>query len=146
MATARDILTQKGKIVYTLSPNQTILEALKLMAEKGIGAVVITENDNVVGIFSERDYARRGTLIGNPVSTSLKEVMTKAIYYVSPNESVECCLAQMSDKHIRHLPVISDEKLVGLVSMGDVVKDLIQDQKELIVGLENSILGREIQH
>jgi CBS domain-containing protein len=146
MATARDILTQKGKIVYTLSPNQTILEALKLMAEKGIGAVVITENDNVVGIFSERDYARRGTLIGNPVSTSLKEVMTKAIYYVSPNESVECCLAQMSDKHIRHLPVLEGEKLVGIVSIGDVVNAIVKDQKELIVGLENSILVQDLAH
>jgi CBS domain-containing protein len=85
-------------------------------------------------------------MLGNSLTTPLQKVMTKVIYYVSPNESVECCLAQMSDKHIRHLPVISDEKLVGLVSMGDVVKDLIQDQKELIVGLENSILGREIQH
>ena len=146
MATARDILTQKGKIVYTLSPNQTILEALKLMAEKGIGAVVITENDNVVGIFSERDYARRGTLIGNPVSTSLKEVMTKAIYYVSPNESVECCLAQMSDKHIRHFPVLEGEKLVGIVSIGDVVNAIVKDQKELIVGLENSILVQDLAH
>jgi CBS domain-containing protein len=146
MATARDILTQKGKIVHTLSPSQTILEALKLMAEKGIGAVVITENDKVVGIFSERDYARRGTLIGNPVSTSLKEVMTKAIYYVSPNETVECCLAQMSDKHIRHLPVLEAEKLVGIVSIGDVVNAIVKDQKELIAGLENSILVQDLAH
>jgi CBS domain-containing protein len=107
---------------------------------------VITENDNVVGIFSERDYARRGTLIGNPVSTSLKEVMTKAIYYVSPNESVECCLAQMSDKHIRHLPVLEGEKLVGIVSIGDVVNAIVKDQKELIVGLENSILVQDLAH
>lgn len=146
MATAKDILNRKGKLVFTLSPRHTIQDALKLMREKEIGAVVVTEENKVVGIFSERDYARRGTLVGNSIATPLQEVMTKIIYYVSPDESAECCLAQMSDKHIRHLPVLLDEKLVGIVSMGDVVNTLIQDQKELIVGLENSILGQEIQH
>jgi len=146
MATARDILMKKGKTVYVLSPSATVREALELMAEKGIGVVLLMEGDQVRGIFSERDYARRGTLLGHTDETPLKEVMTHDVYYVSPNESAECCLAQMSDKHIRHLPVMENNHVFGLVSMGDVVNTLIQDQKELIAGLENSILVGDLAH
>jgi CBS domain-containing protein len=126
------------------SPSATILEALKLMAEAQIGAVLVMENDKVVGIFSERDYTRRGTLIGNPVSTPVKNIMTKEVYFVDPEQSVETCLAQMTDKHIRHLPVLDKGKVVGVISIGDVVKILIADKTEQIQGLENLILGREL--
>jgi CBS domain-containing protein len=146
MAIAKDVLDNKGKMVYSLSPQATILDALKLMADKKIGVVLVMEENKVKGIFSERDYARRGMLMGHPESTPLKEVMTGNIYYVSPNETLECCLAQMSDKHIRHLPVIEKEKLLGLISIGDVINLLIQDQKELIAGLENSILVQDLAH
>lgn len=144
MATAGQVLKRKGNKVYTVSPQSTILEALKLMEEAQIGAVLVMENEKVVGIFSERDYARRGTLKGNSVTTPVKEVMTSEVYYVSPEQSVEVCLAQMTDKHIRHLPVIDKDKLVGVISIGDVVKMLIADQNELIKGLENFILGRQL--
>jgi len=145
MATVQDILNCKGELVYSLSPQETILDALKLMKEKDIGAVLIMEDKKVLGIFSERDYARRGTIIGNPVSTPLKNVMTQVVYYVNPEQSLETCLAQMSDKNIRHLPVLRGDKAISVISIGDVVTFLIVDQKELIVGLENFILGREIE-
>lgn len=145
MATVMDVLKEKGNKIYTVSPGDTILEALKLMAEAQIGAVLVMENDKVVGIFSERDYARRGTLKGNSVTTPVKEVMTGEVYYVDPDRSAEACLAQMTDKHIRHLPVLKDGKVVGVVSIGDVVKSMIADQNELIKGLENYILGRQLQ-
>lgn len=145
MATVADVLKEKGNKVFVVSPGDTILDALKLMAEAQIGAVLVMEKENVVGIFSERDFARRGTLKGNPDTTPISEVMTLGVYYVDPSRSIEACLAQMTDKHIRHLPVLKDGKLVGVVSIGDVVKALIMDQKELIQGLENFILGRQLQ-
>lgn len=145
MATVADVLKEKGNKVYVVAPTDTILDALKLMADAQIGAVLVMEKENVVGIFSERDFARRGTLKGNSVSTPVKDVMTSGVYYVDPNRSIEACLAQMTDKHIRHLPVLKDGKLMGVISIGDVVKALITDQKELIQGLENFILGRQLQ-
>jgi len=143
MATASQILKTKGNRVYSVSPSDTILNALKLMSEAQIGAVLVMEKEKVVGIFSERDYARRGTLLGNPVTTSVKDVMTSEVYYVGPDQSIEACLAQMTDKRIRHLPVLENGKVVGVISIGDVVKTLIKDKDELIKGLENFILGRE---
>lgn len=144
MATVKDILGCKGTVVYALPPQKTILDALKFMSQKGIGAVLVMEGDKMLGIYTERDFARRGPLVDNPLTTPLQKVMTQVIYYVSPEQSLEACLAQMSDKHIRHLPVLVSEKVVGMVSIGDVVKFMVQDQKELITGLENFILGREL--
>ena len=143
MATVLEILNTKGYKVYSVSPSDTILHSLQLMAEVQIGAVLVMEGEKVVGIFSERDYARRGTLQGNQVTTTIKNVMTREVYYVGPDQSVEACLAQMTDKHIRHLPVLKENKVIGVISIGDVVKTLIKDQKELIEGLENYILGRQ---
>jgi len=145
MASVETILLNKGHSVIALKPEDTILDALKLMAEKEIGAVLVMEGDTVKGIFSERDYARRGTLMGNPNSTTLKDVMTTRIFYVSPDQSAETCMAQMSDKHIRHLPVLKNNKVVGVISIGDIVKNVLKDKEELIHGLENYILGQEIQ-
>lgn len=144
MATVATVLEDKGRKVYSVTPVASILDALKLMADAQIGAVLILENKKVAGIFSERDYARRGTLIGNPVTTPIKDVMTREVYYVGPDQSLDACLAQMTDKHIRHLPVIKDGEVIGVISIGDVVKYLIKDQKELIVGLENYIMGRQL--
>lgn len=145
MATVESILANKGHAVYSLPPQATILDALKLMSEKEIGAVLIMEGEDVKGIFSERDYARRGTLVGNPISTPLKDVMTQRIFYVSPQQSAETCMAQMSDKHIRHLPVLKDKKVVGVISVGDIVKTVLKDKDATIHGLENFILGQELQ-
>jgi CBS domain-containing protein len=145
MATVNSILANKGHAVYALSPQATILDALKLLAEKEIGAVLVMEGEIVKGIFSERDYARRGTLVGNPITTPLKDVMTQRIFYVSPDQSAETCMAQMSDKHIRHLPVLKDNKVVGVISVGDIVKSILKDKDATIQGLENFILGQELQ-
>jgi CBS domain-containing protein len=145
MATVESILKNKGHAVFSVKPEATILDALKLMSEKQIGAVMVMEGDIVKGIFSERDYARRGTLLGNPVTTPIKDVMTQKVYYVSPEQSAETCMAQMSDKRIRHLPVVKDKKVVGVISIGDVVKTLLQDKDALIKGLENYMLGQEIK-
>ena len=145
MATVESILTNKGRAVYSLTPEATILDALKLMAEHEIGAVLVMAGDVVKGIFSERDYARRGTLVGHPVATPLKEVMTQRIFYVSLDQSAETCMAQMSDKHIRHLPVLKDSKVIGVISIGDIMKSVLQDKETTIRGLENFILGQELQ-
>jgi CBS domain-containing protein len=145
MASVDTILKNKGHAVHALSSESTILDALKLMNEKEIGAVLVMEGEEVKGIFSERDYARRGTLVGNPISTPLKDVMTTRIFYVSPDQSAETCLAQMSDKHIRHLPVLKDNKVIGVISIGDIVKTVLKDKDELIHGLENYILGQDLQ-
>jgi CBS domain-containing protein len=144
MATVGTMLENKGHMVFSLSPEATILDALKMMVEKEIGAVLVMENDAVKGIFSERDYARRGALTGKTLDTKLKEVMTTRIFYVSPEQSAETCLAQMSDKHIRHLPVLKDNKVIGVLSIGDIVKTVIQDKEALIHGLENFILGQDL--
>ena len=145
MATVKSILENKGHSVFALPPQASILDALKLMAEKEIGAVLVMEGETVKGIFSERDYARRGILVGNPVTTPLKDVMTQRIFYVSPEQSAETCMAQMSDKHIRHLPVLKDNKVVGVISVGDIVKSVLKDKDATIQGLENFILGQELQ-
>lgn len=145
MATVDSILQEKGKLVFSVAPDTTIVECLKLMAEKKIGSVLVMEDEKVVGIFSERDYARRGILQGNDEHTPVKKVMTDKVYYVSPDQSVETCMAQMSDKRIRHLPVIQHDKVVGVISIGDVVTSLLQDRESLIKGLENYILGGVIK-
>ena len=145
MATVAAILKNKGNQVYSVSPETSIIDCLKLMNEKNIGSVLILKDDKVIGIFSERDYARRGILKGNDEQTPVKNVMTDKVYYVKPEQSAEACLAQMSDKHIRHLPVIENNKLVGVLSIGDVVTSLLKDRDSLIIGLENYILSGVIK-
>ena len=145
MATVASILKDKGYKVYWVSPETTIIDCLKLMNEKQIGSVLVMKDDCVVGIFSERDYAWRGILKGNDANTPVEKVMTEKVYYVKPEQSAETCMAQMSDKHIRHLPVLQEDKVVGVISIGDVVKTLLQDKESLIKGLENYILEGEIE-
>jgi CBS domain-containing protein len=145
MATVASILAHKGHLIYSIAPDATILEALKLMDEKDIGALLVMKGEKVEGIFSERDYARRGTLKGNTEKNLVKTMMTDKVFYVGPDQSVETCLAQMTDKHIRHLPVVKDGKVVGVVSIGDVVMSIIHDRESLIKGLENFILGRDLK-
>ncbi len=145
MATVASILDKKGHNVYWVPPQTSILDALKLMDEKKIGAVLVMEKGEVLGIFSERDYARRGILKGNSESTAVKNVMTEKVYYVEPEQAAEACLAQMSDKHIRHLPVVKNGTVIGVVSIGDVVTSMLMDKESLIKGLENFILGEEIK-
>jgi len=142
MSSIRAILKGKGGPVWSVEPQDTILRALEVMAEKRIGAVLVLENDRLVGIFSERDYARRGVLQGRGVDTKIEEVMTSPVYAVAPERSLEDCLAIMTERHFRHLPVVEDGKVTGVVSIGDVVKALIDEQRNHITGLESYIMGR----
>ncbi len=142
MITIRSALKKKGGETWTVTPQTTILEALKLMSEKRIGAVLVVENDRLVGIFSERDYARRGVLEGRDVSARIEEVMTSPVFAISPDRPMEDCLAVMTNHHFRHLPVVENDRLIGVISIGDVVKEIIDDQRDMISGLENYIMGR----
>lgn len=142
MITIRSALKKKGGETWSITPQTTILDALKLMAEKRIGAVLVVENERLVGIFSERDYARRGVLEGRDVTALIEEVMTSPVYAIDPDRPMEDCLAVMTDHHFRHLPVVENDRIVGVISIGDVVKEIIEDQRDMISGLENYIMGR----
>ena len=136
------IMKVKGSQVWTISKDSTVLDALKLMAEKQIGALVVMDGDQVVGIFSERDHARKGVLIGNHAdSTRIDKVMTKGLFTVTPEHSVTECMALMTDRRIRHLPVFEGDQLVGLVSIGDIVKDMIEELEFMVNQLEKYITG-----
>jgi len=143
--TVEEMLQQKGHDVWTISPKATVMEALKLMAEKHIGALVVMHDDQVVGIISERDYARKVILRGkSSINTQVKEIMTDKVYYVSPKTTAEECLILTTQQSIRHLPVLENGKLVGLVSIGDVVKTIIGEQETEIRQLSDYISGKYI--
>ena len=119
----RKLLENKRKKVYTVSPDTTVYDALKLMADKEIGALVVVENDVMVGIFSERDYARKVILKGrNSLATLVREIMTAKVVYVSPKKKIRKVISLMIKKHVRHLPILEDEKLVGILSIEDVLR------------------------
>lgn len=142
MNNVAEIIKLKGNGVFTITPNITVFEALKILAEKNIGALVVTEQEKVVGIFSERDYARKIILKGkSSIDTTVSELMTTNVLYVAPSDSIDECMALMSENHIRHLPVIEEEKLVAVISIGDVVKHIIKHQKFQIRELEKYIKG-----
>ena len=143
MITVKDILDQKGHTAWTITPEAKVLEALELMAKKGLGALIVLEKDEVVGIMSERDYARKIILMGRQSQdTPVKDIMTREVYGVHFDTTAEECMALMTDKHIRHLPVCKDGKLAGVISIGDVVKAIIGDQLVKIENLENYIMGK----
>lgn len=136
------LLRKKGHAVWSVSPDATILEALQLMADKNVGALVVTQSDQVVGIFSERDYARCVVLKGRTTEdTRVREVMTEEVVFIHPEQGLEECMALMTEKHIRHLPVVDEGRLKGLISIGDVVKEIISEQEFTIHNLENYITG-----
>jgi CBS domain-containing protein len=143
MAIVKNLLDNKGRQVWSVTPQTPLRETLKLMAEKNIGAVLVLEEGKIVGIFSERDYARyaasrESLLLDEPVGN----FMTRSVYYVSPQQTVEECMALMTTKHIRHLPVLEGDQLVGVISIGDVVKQLLEEKEITIQSLENYIRGR----
>lgn len=142
MTTVRDILRAKGTQIWWVSPAATVFSALELMAEKNVGALVVLDGENLAGIFSERDYARKVILKGKASKeTSVKEIMTSEVTTVRPGQSVDECMAFMTEKRIRHLPVFEGEKLVGLVSIGDIVKAVISEREFMIKQLESYITG-----
>lgn len=137
-----NLLQSKKSEILSVSPDQSVYEALQLMAEKNIGAVLVTSNKKLVGILSERDYARKIILKGKTSKeTKVEEIMTSQVLYVSTDKSVEDCMAIMSEKHIRHLPVIDNGELLGIISIGDVVKAIISEKEFAIKQLENYISG-----
>ena len=136
------ILKNKGSQVWTVSQDAMVLDALKLLAEKEIGSLVVMDGEKVVGIFSERDHARKGVLIGKqPEATKIAEVMTGDLITVSPDQSVNECMALMTERHIRHLPVFDGDQLIGLISIGDIVKDMIEELEFMVNQLEKYITG-----
>ncbi len=133
MKTVREILASKGYDIYSVSPDDTIFNALKLMAGKKIGAVLVIENGEIVGIMSERDYASKVALEGKSSRDAMvREIMSEKVIYVDSDRLVEECMALMIEKRIRHLPVFENEKLTGIISIGDVVKAVI-DEKEFVI-------------
>jgi len=140
MATVSDILRGKGQDVWAVSPEDTVLNALQLMADRGIGAVLVTEDGQVRGILSERDYARKVVLQGrSSANTPVKEIMTGRVFAVTPTHSVEDCMSLMTEKRIRHLPVMDGGKLVGVISIGDVVKMMLTEKSIIIDQLTSYI-------
>jgi CBS domain-containing protein len=145
MISVKQILESKGSKTWTISPDATVFDALKLMADRGIGALVVMGKDDIVGIISERDYARKVILQGKfSKDTLVREIMSTQIYGVSPDTTAEECMAIMTDKRFRHLPVCKDGKLVGVVSIGDIVKSIIAEQKITIDHLESYIMGKYV--
>ncbi len=143
MATVLQILKTKGNAVCSVSPDSMVIDALKLMAEKNIGAVIVTENNKLVGIFSERDYARKVVLKDKASdSTRISEIMTSNVYTVKTSSSIDDCMKIMTDKNFRHLPVVDDGKLMGVISLGDAVRFVIEEQKDTIKNLESYISGQ----
>lgn len=143
--TVEEMLQKKGRDVWTISPSATVMDALKLMAEKGIGALVVTHDYEVVGMISERDYARKIILQNKTsVGTKVKEIMTDKVYYVGPKTTADECLALMTQQSIRHLPVLKNGDLIGLISIGDVVKAVIENQETEIRDLSDYISGKYI--
>ncbi len=143
MATVKTLMnTKKDTTNYTVDCNDKVIKALELMANANIGAVLVTEGDKITGIFTERDYVRKGELMGRSAkTTAVKELMTEKMVTVTTNTSMDECMALMKQYNIRHLPVVENDKLVGLVSMRDVVAVLMADRESTIKGLENYILG-----
>jgi CBS domain-containing protein len=144
MKTAADILKSKAdNTVHTIAPTASVLDAVKRMAEKNIGALLVVEGERVVGIVSERDYARKIVLLArSSKDTLLREIMSAPVMYVRPDQSSEECMALMTENRLRHLPVMDGERLIGLVSIGDLVKDIISEQKFIIEQLEHYISGQ----
>jgi len=143
MSTVKDILSAKNSDIQSIPPNAMVFEALQKMSEKEIGALVVMENEKVVGIISERDYARKIILLGKTSKeTMVKEVMSSNLFSVNPDSSLEEAMVLMTGKHVRHLPVFENNKFVGIISIGDVVKSIISNKDFLIDQLSNYIAGK----
>jgi CBS domain-containing protein len=142
MNTVRDLLAAKGNRLWTVPPTTTVFRALEIMAEQNIGSLVVVDQDRILGIFSERDYARKIILQGkSSKTTTVGEMMTADIRFVTPESTIAECMAVMTEKRQRHLPVIDSGQLVGLISIGDVVKAVIHEQESTIRTLETYITG-----
>ena len=142
MTTIAQLLNTKGDQIWSVEPKATIFEALEIMSEKEIGALLVMEDGKLTGIFSERDYARKVILKGkSSKETPVGELMTKKVFYIDSQKTINDCMAMMTAKRIRHVPVIEDNQVVGIVTIGDVVNQIISEQEVTINHLENYITG-----
>jgi len=142
MTTAHDILRFKGRTVHSVRPDDTVLAALGVMAEHDIGAVLVLDGDEIAGLLTERDYARKVALVGRASKDSpVRAIMTVDVVCVPPGHTVEACMAVMTERRVRHLPVVEGKRVVGLVSIGDLVKATIDEQEFTINQLKNYIAG-----
>ena len=140
MKTLKQLLEAKGRNVYSITPDARVFDALKLMADKSVGALIVMEGDRLAGIISERDYARKVILHGKSShDLQVREIMTSRVITVHPGQTVEECMALMTEKRIRHLPVTEGERLIGVLSIGDLVKEVIAEQEQTIKQLESYI-------
>ena len=140
MNTVKQLLKMKGNDIWSIAPDETAYKALQIMAEKDVGALLVTDGEKVAGIFSERDYARKVILKDkSSKDTLVRDLMTKDVICIESSATVEECMALMTAKHIRHLPVLEENKLIGLVTIGDVVKRVLSDQEYTIEHLERYI-------
>lgn len=143
MANVRNLLKVKGNAVWSVSPDTSVLDALKLMADKDVGALLVMTGEKIEGIISERDFVRSIAETGRcVVESTVSDYMTKEVFTIEPDASVDDCMQMMTHKRIRHLPVVESQRLVGLISIGDVVKGIISTKESTISSLENYIEGR----
>jgi len=143
MPNVQQLLNVKPAATWTIQSTASVYEALELMAQKEVGALPVVDNGKIVGMFSERDYARKVILKGRASkTTTVGELMASKVFFVRPDATVEQCMALMTDKHVRHLPVLRDRKLIGIISIGDLVKAIITDQAITIQSLQDYITGR----
>ena len=142
MTRINDLLATKGSRVWSIEPEDPVLEALQLMADRYIGALPVMRGTELVGIISERDYARKVVLMGRSSSeTPVWQIMSAPVVTIAPDDTVEACMALMTERRIRHLPVVSEDRVIGIVSIGDLVKAVIEEQQQTIVELERYIAG-----
>ncbi len=142
MKLVNHVLEKKGRHVISVGPDASVLDAIRVMAEKGIGAVVVMESERLVGILSERDYARKVIIKGRSSETTrVADIMTKEVLTTNGSETVNQCMNTMTERKCRHLPVVEDDKVVGVISIGDLVEAIISDQQEEIEHLEHYISG-----
>ncbi|MBN1598541.1 MAG: CBS domain-containing protein [Bacteroidales bacterium] len=145
MYSVKDILDEKGYDVFTIDPDASVYEALKKMAGQNVGALLVVKGDQVIGVFSERDYARKIILMGKSSKDSkVGDLLSERIFYVKPTTKTIECMQLMTDHKVRHLPVLDEGKLVGIVSIGDIVNKIIQDQTKTIQQLGDYILGKTL--
>jgi CBS domain-containing protein len=140
--TISEILSHKGSAVWSISPDATVFEAIQMMADKNIGALLVTENGKLAGIISERDYTRKVMLKGkSSKTTAVREILSSNVTHVSPSSTVEECMRLMTDHHFRHLPVLDGERIAGIISIGDLVNWIISAQHTAISQLQTYITG-----
>ncbi|WP_211441155.1 CBS domain-containing protein [Collimonas humicola] len=140
---AQILKTKQNQAVYTISPSAKVFDAIKMMSDQSVGALLVTEGEVIVGIVTERDYARKMILKGrSSTETSVRDIMTSSVMYVRPEDTNEQCMALMTENRLRHLPILDNGKLIGIISIGDLVKDIISEQQFIIQQLEHYIMGR----